>query len=99
MAYSYGSIIPAPTSKPIAVTRHTTLNTSYAITLNTKTTGIEVTANTKPLLLRWNDTATTSAFDGVIPADSSKVFMVPSGTTTVNIIEDGGGAQVVVIEF
>lgn len=99
MAYSYGPISPAATSKPIAVHRDTTINTSTEITLNSATTGIEVTAHAHPILMKWDATVTTSSFDGVIPRDCSKIFMVPSGTKTANFIEESANATLIVIEF
>lgn len=99
MAYSYGPIVPAPTSKPIAVNRHATLNTSYRITLNTQTTGVELTAFAKGILMRWDGTASATNFDGAVAPDSSKVFMRPSGVTTIDIVDEDGAASMTCIQF
>ncbi len=99
MAYSYGPITAAATSKPIAVHRDTSIGSATSITLNSATTGIEVTAHGHPILLRWDATVSTSAFDGVVCRDCCKVFMVPSGTKTVSFIEESSNATLVVIEF
>ncbi len=99
MAYSYGPITPAPTSTPLAKTYDATISSSTEVTLNSATTGIEVTAIDKAVLLKWGATASTSAFDGVVPANTSKVFSVPRGTTTVQFIEESATAKLVCIEF
>lgn len=99
MAYPYGAIQEAVTSKPLAVTYDATVSSSTAVTLNAATTGIEVTAIDKPILLKWDATASTSAFDGVIPANATRVFTVPRGTVTANFIEQAATAVLVCIEF
>lgn len=99
MAYPYGTVSSAVTSTPLAKTYDATVSASTAITLNTATTGIEVTAIDKAIMLKWDATASTSAFDGVIPANSTKVFMVPRGTVTANFIEEVATAKLVCIEF
>lgn len=99
MAYSYGALSAAVTSKPLAITYDSTISSTTAITLNVLTSGIEVTAITNAIFLKWNATASTSAFDGVIPAGTSKVFMVPGGTVTANFIEEAASAHLVCIEF
>lgn len=99
MAFPYGSVIPAATSKPLAVTYDATISSSTAVTLNTATTGIEVSATDKGIFLKWDATATTSAFDGFIPAGTSKTFRVPSGTVTANFLEEAASAHLVCIEF
>lgn len=99
MSYPFGTVEAAPTSKPVAITYDATVSTNTAITLNTATTAIEVTAIDKPILLRWDATVSTSAFDGVIPAGRSKIFMVPRGTTTANFIEETATAKLICIEF
>lgn len=99
MAYPFGAVQGAVTSKPLVATYDATINTNTAITLNTATKGIEVTAIDKPILLRWDGTASTSAFDAVIPQNTTKVFMVPRGTVTANFIEEAATAKLVCIEF
>lgn len=99
MAYSFGPIIPAATSTPLAKTYDASVSSSTSVTLNANTTAIEVTAIDKALLMKWGATASTSAFDAVIPANTSKVFSVPRGTTTVQFIEQAASAVLVCIEF
>jgi len=99
MAYPYGAVQSAVTSKPLAKTYDATISSSTAVTLNTSSTGIEVTAIDKAILLKWDATASTSAFDGIIPANSTKVFQIPRGTVTANFIEEAATAKLVCIEF
>ena len=97
--FSYGPILVAATSKPLAVTYDATISSSTQITLNAGTTAIEVTAIDKAILLNWGATASTSAFVGVIPANQTKIFTVPSGTTTANFIEESATAKLVCVEM
>ncbi len=99
MAYSYGPIIVAATSKPIAVSYDATISSTTPITLNAATTAIEVTAVDKSIFLKWDASATTSAWDGVIAANTTKVFTVPRGTVTANFIEQASAAILMVAEF
>lgn len=99
MAYPYGQIHTAATSKPLATTFDATISSSTPVTLNAKTTGIEVSAVAQGIFLKWDATASSSAFDGYIAPGSTKVFMVPSGTVTANFIEQASAANLIVIEF
>lgn len=99
MAYSYGTISAAATSKPLAVTYDATVSSSTPITLNAATTGIEVTAVDKSIFLKWDGTASSSSFDGIIGANTTKAFMVPRGTVTANFIEQSSAAILICIEF
>lgn len=99
MSFPFGSILPAATSKPVAVTYDATISSSTSVTLNAKTTGIEVTAIDKPIFLKWDATASSSAFDGIIAPNTTKSFQVPGGTVTANFIEQASAAILVCIEF
>lgn len=100
MAYSYGAIQPAVTSKPLAVFRDASISSSTQHTLNTASTGVELTAPTQhAVLFKWDGTVSTSDFDGVVNAYSTKVFTIPRGTTTINFIQDASGASIICVEF
>lgn len=99
MAYSFGSIIPAATSKPLVAAYDATVSSSTAISLNSKTTSLEVSAIDKGIFLKWDATASSTAFDGFIPANTSKVFSVPRDTVTANFIEESATAKLICIEF
>lgn len=99
MSYPAGPVQYAVTSKPLVATYDATVSSSTAITLNAKTTGIEVTASDKAIFLKWDATASSSAFDGIIAANTSKVFSVPTGTVTANFIEQAATALLTCIEF
>lgn len=99
MAYPYGQIHTAATSKPLATTYDATISSNTPVTLNAKTTGIEVSAVAQGIFLRWDGTASSSAFDGYVAPNTTKVFSVPRGTTTANFIEAAASATLIVIEF
>ena len=99
MAYPFGQINTAATSKPLVATYDATVSGNTAITLNAKTSGIEVTAIDKPIFLRWDGTASSSAFDAIIAPNTTKVFSVPRGAVTANFIEQAATAILVVVEF
>ena len=99
MAFPYGLVNTAATSKPLVATYDATISGNTAITLNAATTGLEVTAIDKPIFLRWDGTASSSAFDAIIAPNTTKVFTVPRGTVTANFIEQAATAILVCIEF
>lgn len=99
MAYPFGQINTAATSKPLAVTYDATVSGSTVVTLNALTSGIEVTAMDKAIFLNWDATASSSAFVAIIAPNTTKVFMVPRGTITANFIEQAASAVLVCIEF
>lgn len=85
----------APT---LAVTYDATISSSTAVTLQSGTTSIEVSAVLKGIFLKWDGTASSSSFDEYIPLDSTHIYVVPSGTTTANFIEEAASAHLVCIE-
>jgi len=88
----------APTGVPLATTYDATISSSTAITLNTSTTYIEVTAIDKGIFMKWGAAAASNSFDEFIPANTSKGYMVPPGKLTVQFIEQAATAILVVIE-
>ncbi len=97
-------LVPAKTA--LATTYDTTISTTTQITFNAATTLIEVTAITQAILLKWGTTAvTTSNWDNVIAAGTTRHFIVPVDTTTglvttaVNFIEQAATAILCVSEF
>lgn len=99
MAFPYGSVGTAATSKPLVATYDATVSGNTAITLNAATTGIEVTAIDKSIFLKWDGTAASNNFDAIIAPNTTKVFSVPRGTVTANFIEQSATAILVCIEF
>lgn len=87
-------------SVALAVTYDATISASTEITLNVATKAISVTAIDKPIFMKWGTAdATSSAFDYLIPANSTATFSVPSGTTAVNFLEQAATAVLSVSEF
>lgn len=83
---------------PIATTYDATISTATSITLNAATTSIEICATDKGIFMRYQAGAASNAFDGFIPANTCRVFQIPSGTTVVSVIEEAASAHLVAIE-
>lgn len=82
-----------------AVTYDATVSSTTAVTLNSLTTEIEVTAVDKGIFLKWNGAASTTSFDAFIPANMSKRFIRPPDAVTANFIEEQSTAHLVLIEI
>lgn len=88
-----------PAIQALAVTYDATVSASTEIVLNAGTTLLEVCAIDKAILLNWGaDDASTTAFDEVIPQNTVRHFVVPSGVTAVNFIQQSATAILVCIE-
>lgn len=87
-----------PKSATIVATYDATINASTALTLNAKTAVILVTAIDKGIFLKWNATASSSAFDEFIGAGQTKLIVRPADVTTANFIEEAATAKLVVLE-
>lgn len=87
-----------PKSPTLAITYDATISGSTTVTFAAGTKYIEVTALLKGIFMKWGATASSSAFDEFIAPDTSKIFLVPSGTTTAQFIEQAASANLVVIE-
>ena len=86
-------------------TYDTTVSTSTELTLNTKTTLIEVVAISLGIFMKWGTgDASSSDFDEFIPAGALRHFYVPVDSSTktlftaVNFIEQAASATLIVIE-
>ncbi len=82
----------------IEETYDATISASTSITLNTSTTYIEVSAIDKGIFMKWGGTASSSDFDEFISANTSRAYIVPTGQTSVQFIEESATAKLVVIE-
>lgn len=87
-----------PKSPTLAITYDATVSTSTTVTFATGTKYIEVTALLKGIFMKWGATASSSAFDEFIAPETSKVFLIPSGTTTAQFIEEAASARLIVVE-
>lgn len=87
-----------PKALTLAATYDATISTSTAVTLNTKTALIEVSAIDKGIFLKWNGTASSTSFDEFIPANTIRSFVFPADTLTVEFIEEAATAKLVLIE-
>jgi len=75
-----------------------TISSSTEITLNEGTNYIEVTAITKGIFLAYNRTVSSSDFDEYIGADSTRIYVIPANTTTVNFIEQAASGALICIQ-
>jgi len=93
---TYGDV---PKAVALEETYDATISSSTALTLNTSTTIIEVTAIDKAIFYKWGGTAASTDFDGIVPANSSKLIPVPYGQTSIQFIEQAASAILAVVEF
>jgi hypothetical protein len=82
----------------LATTYDATISSATSITLQAGTTGIIVSAIDKGIFLRFQAGASSTAFDGFIPANTTVVFARPEDCTVISVIEEAATAKVVVIE-
>ncbi len=88
-----------PRAVALEETYDATVSGSTQIVLNVKTTLLEVTAIDKAIFYKWGGTCTSSDFDGIVPANTSKLVPVPNGQTTIDFIEETATAKLAVVEF
>ncbi len=86
-----------PKAPTLVATYSTSISSSTALTLNSGTTYIEVSAIDKGIFLKWDATASSSAFDEFIPADTSQTYY-SLGKTTANFIQESATGKLVVLE-
>jgi len=83
----------------LAVTYDATISSATSISLNASTTSFEVSAFTQSVLLRYAASVSTTVFDAVIPANTSRVFIKPEAVTVISVIEAAATGAVAVIEY
>lgn len=80
----------------LAVTYDATISASTTVTFAAGSKYIEVSAIDKGVFMKWGATASSSAFDEFIPANTSKTFVILAATA--QFIEEAATAKLVVIE-
>lgn len=89
-----------PNSLPLATTYDATISTTTQVTLNARTSYIEVAAIDKAIALRWGTSAASlAAYDAIIPANTVRGFFVPKDVTAVNFIEQAATGILSVTEY
>jgi len=88
-----------PDSLPLARTYDATVSTSTLLTLNVATALLEITAIGASIFYKWGATASSTAFDGIVPINTSKLVPVPQGQTTIQFIEEVATAKLAVVEY
>lgn len=88
-----------PNTVALEETYDATISSSTALTLNTSATVIEITAIDKAICYKWGGTCSTSDFDGIVPANTSKLVPIPVGQTSIQFIEQAATAILAVVEF
>lgn len=92
-------VVPlVPNIVPLAVTYDATISSAHDITLDVQTTLIEVSAISQGVFLRYQASASSSAFDEYIAAGSTRHYIIPEDVTVISVIEEAASAHVVVIE-
>ncbi len=87
-----------PKAPTLQATFDSSISGSTAVTLNSGTTYMEVSAVAKGIFLAWNRTVSNSDFDEYISSDSTRLYVRPDGATTANFIEETTSATLIVIE-
>ena len=87
-----------PKAPTLARTYDATISSSTSITLNSGSTYIEVSAIDKGVFLKWGATASSTTYDEFIGANETRTYIIPSGITTVQFIEESATAKLSVIE-
>jgi len=83
----------------LAQTSDSTISASTEITLNVDTTVLEVNSLGGVIFLKYGTADVTNAnFDEVILDGGTRHYVVPTGVTAINLIDNGDGASVIVIE-
>jgi len=85
-----------PKAPTLARTYDATISASTTVTFAAGTNYIEVSAIDKGIFMKWGATASSSAFDEFIPANTSKRFVTLAATA--QFIEEAATAKLVVIE-
>jgi hypothetical protein len=85
-------------SPTLAATYDATISSSTSIALNLGTSVIQVSAIDKGIFMKWGATASSSSFDEFIPANSTNSYVVPTGQTSVQFIEEAATAKLICIE-
>lgn len=85
-----------PKAPSLAVTYDATVSASTTVTFVAGAKYIEVSAIDKGVFMKWGATASSSAFDEFIPANTSKRFVILA--PTAQFIEEAATAKLVVIE-
>ena len=82
----------------IAKTYDATISSATDVTLNAATTSFEILAITKSILVRFASTVSTTNFDAVVDADTSRVFYRDPSVTVISVIETAATGGVAIIE-
>jgi len=90
--YFYGN----PKAPTLARTYDATISSSTTVTFAAGATYILVSAIDKGVFMKWGATASSSAFDEFIPANTTRMF--PIVAATAQFIEESATAKLVVIE-
>ena len=85
----------APT---LAITYDATVSASTEVAIASGASYIEVTALDKGVFLKWGATASSSAFDEFIAPNVTRLYIIPTGATSVQFIEESATAKLVVIQ-
>lgn len=85
-------------SPTLATVYNASISSSTSVTLASGVTYIEVSAIGAGIFMKWGAVASSTTFDEFIQSGLSRTYIVPSGQTTVQFIQESATAKLVVIE-
>lgn len=87
-----------PNVLALAVTNSSSISGSTLLTLQITTSYIEVSAVSQGIFLKWGGVASSSSFDEYISPNTTRAYIVPTGQTTVQFIQQAATATLICIE-
>jgi hypothetical protein len=85
----------APT---LATTYNSSISSNVEITLNTGCTYIEVTAIGAGVFLKYGSTASSTTFDEFVGVGLTRTYVIPTGTTKVDFVQESATGKIVIIQ-
>jgi len=85
-----------PEAPTLAATYDATISASTAVTFNSGTTYIVVSAIDKGVFMKWGGTVSSSDFDEFIAVGETRIFAIQA--TSAEFIQEAATGKVVVIE-
>jgi len=87
-----------PKAPTLAAVYDASVDTSTSVSIVSGASIIIVSATLKGIFMKWGATASSSSFDEYISPDKSNIYVIPTGITTVEFIEEAATAHLVVIQ-
>lgn len=91
-------VLLTPSGLAKATTVDTSISSATDVTLNLKTSVIEVHAINGGVYLKYATAVSSSDFDEFISEGQTRHYIIPSSVTLISVIERDSGAETVIIE-